>query len=137
MKKILSIALLLMVGAAFAASTMPTQATLGPTSDVQTLVIYCWEGTASAIWDRFEIFYHKETGEMWGTWYRGEDEGGWIEGYGEPDPTAPAENWIAGSGRFGGDDRGEWKGTFILDSRCWGNVWNMMVIGTFRGRACP
>ncbi|TKJ43292.1 hypothetical protein CEE36_04460 [candidate division TA06 bacterium B3_TA06] len=137
MKRTLSIALLLMVGAAFAASTMPTQINIGTTSDLQSLTIYCWEGTASVLWDRFEIFYHKETGEMWGTWYRKEDEGGWIEGYGEPAPTGPAKNWIIGKGIFDGDDSGGWEGTFILDRRCWGNVWNMMVIGIFEGRACP
>lgn len=136
MKKILSIALLLMVGATFAASSAPAQGDIGPGSDVQILTIYCWEGRAAAIWDRFEIYYHKETGEMWGTWYRGEDEGGWIEGFGEPDPTAPAENWIAGSGIFDGDDRGEWKGTFILNSRCWGEVWNIFGAAEFHGWAC-
>jgi len=133
MKKLLLISMLLIVGAAFAASTMPTQGRIDARSDVQSLTIYCWEGTASVIWDRFEIYYHKETGEMWGTWYRGEDEGGWIYGVGEWDPDVPR---ILGSGTFGGDDSGEWEGIFYPYSRCWGKVWNPDAIGDFYGRPC-
>ncbi|TKJ43291.1 hypothetical protein CEE36_04455 [candidate division TA06 bacterium B3_TA06] len=136
MKKILLISMLLIVGAAFAASTMPTQTNIGPTSALQALTIYCWEGTATAVWDRFEIFYHKETGEMWGTWYRGENEGGWIEGFGEPDPAGKSANWYIGSGSFGGDDSGKWKGLFKLNDECRGDVWNLWIIGEFYGWSC-
>lgn len=134
MKKTLSIALLLMVGAAFAASTMPTQTTIGPTSDVQALTIYCWEGTASALWANFAIRYDTETHDMWGYWFRQTGESGWIDGIGVPDPDV--NNIVYGSGTFGGDDRGEWEGTFVLGSRCWGTVWNSAAVGEFHGRAC-
>lgn len=135
MKRITLLLLLVAAGIAVGANSAPGY--IASNGDNQLLTIYCWEGTATYVWQRFEIYYHAETGNMWGTWYRGEDEGGWIDGFGVPDPTAPAADWIAGSGSFGGDAQGNWEGTFILNRRCWGTVWNMMGIGSFEGRACP
>lgn len=141
MKKVAMLALLVAVGVALAAVTEPVEKNIDPNINDQPLVIYCWEGSGTPIWDRFEIYYHQDpasiVGRMWGTWWRGEELGGWIEGRGYPDPTAPAENWIIGEGIFGGDDQGGWEGTFVLNERCWGSVWNMFMITGFEGEACP
>lgn len=99
----------------------------------QILFIDCWEGTATALWDTFEIYFHTGTNNMWGTWRRGEDEGGWIAGVGEWDPNEPR---ILGSGTFGGDDSGYWEGIFYPNAGCSGTVWNPDAIGSFTGWAC-
>lgn len=118
---------------AFAASSMPGKQPIDLTCDNQVLVIYGWCGTASALWDRFEIYFHDGTGEMWGTWWRGETLGGWIDGTGEWDPE---EYRILGSGTFSGDDSGYWGGVFYPYGRCSGTVSNPDAIGTFRGGPC-
>jgi hypothetical protein len=140
MKRIIMLTLLIAAGVAFAASSGSEGEVSKLTTTNQPLVIYCWEGEGTPIWTHFEIYYHQDpaslVGRMWGTWWRGDELGGWIEGRGYPDPTAPSDNWIAGEGTFGGDDQGGWQGTFILNRECWGAVWNMEGITHFEGEAC-
>lgn len=135
MKKALSIALLLMVVAAFAASSAPTQVAIGPTSNLQDP--YCWCGVSTGPWETFEIHFDVGTGYMWGSWYKCGSVG-WIEGFGEPDPDGLGANWYIGEGIFGGDDDGVWQGTFVLDWECWGTVSSpdQPVIGEFHGWPC-
>ena len=135
MKRLLLIAMLLIVGAAFAASSAPTQVAIGPTSDPQALNPHCWCGEATGPWETFEIYFDPGTGYMWGSWYKG-TTGGWIEGFGGPDPAGESADWYIGEGIFGGDDTGGWQGTFVLNDKCWGKVWNPDVIGDFYGWPC-
>jgi hypothetical protein len=118
---------------ALAASSAPVEMTtpsIGANVGGQILSVYDWAGTATALWDTFDIHFHTGTDNMWGTWHRGEDEGGWITGVGEWDPDEPR---ILGSGTFGGDDSGYWEGIFYPYGSCSGTVWNPDAIGSFTG----
>jgi hypothetical protein len=119
MKKVVTLALLIVAAAAIAASSAPGDAEMDQNSNDRIMYIY-WSGHGTGAWQRFEIYYDRDTRTFEGKWWYDNTHCGWIEGKAVKDID---DAGVIGEGRFGGDYAGAWEGTFYFRGECFGKTW--------------
>lgn len=119
MKRIIMLTLLIVAVVAIAASSNPAEKT--ELQNPADYIMYIgWSGTGTGAWQRFEIYYDRDTRTFEGKWWYDNAHCGWIEGKAVKDID---DVGVIGEGRFGGDYAGAWEGTFYFRGECFGKTW--------------
>jgi hypothetical protein len=117
MKKIVSVALILLAVGLIAAASDLTESKAVQEPDDSLMYMY-WSGHGTGAWREFEIYYYPQTRLFEGRWSNGERRG-WIRG----EAVENIDNvGVIGAGTFGGDWSGTWKGTFYFRGECFGET---------------